>query len=78
MTRILRLEETSSHAGEPTTIYQVVGLPAGHEAFIRRIDSKWKVLRMKNGVRQSWDEGFETLEDAFAIVRAEYETDPQL
>ena len=33
----------------------------------------WKVLRVRNGVRQSWTEGHESLEDAFATVQAEHE-----
>lgn len=60
--------------GDLTAMYEVAGLPAGHEVFIRKTDGTWKVLRVRNGVRQSWDEGYETLDDAFETVKAEYES----
>jgi hypothetical protein len=79
MRAALRLEKStasgplSPQLGEQCEIYEVVGLPADHQAFIRRTDGTWKLLRVKNGVRQSWDEGYPLLEDAFAAIRSEYE-----
>ena len=72
----LRLEKSlfspfSPHAAGELEIYQVIGVPPGHEVFIRRTDGTWKVMRAKNGVRRSWDEGYPTLDDAFAAVRFE-------
>jgi hypothetical protein len=69
--------EASPHAGEGIELYEVIGLPLGHEVFLRRTDGKWKVLRVKNGVRQSWSEGYESLDDAFETVRGEYEGERQ-
>jgi hypothetical protein len=74
MTMMLGLVEVT-HAGDDSpgsTLYEVTGLPEGHQVFIRRTDGQWKVLRVKNGVRQSWNEGFDTVEDAFDTIRAEH------
>lgn len=70
--RVVLQGKASPHAGD-YTMYEVVGLPSGIEAFIRRIDGTWKVIRVRNGIRKSWAEGFDTLEDAFDTLRADYE-----
>jgi len=60
--------EASPHGGEDCEMYEVEGLQAGVEIFIRRTNGTWKVMRVRNGVRQSWAEGFDSLEQAFATV----------
>jgi hypothetical protein len=69
MANVLGLVAVTHGSATADTLYEVTGLPAGHEVFIRRTDGQWKVIRVKNGVRQSWNEGFDTLEEAFATVR---------
>jgi hypothetical protein len=56
---------------EDPVLYEVVGLPAGHEAFLRRIDRLWKVLIVRNGVVKAWREGLMSQEDALAVVYRE-------
>lgn len=72
------------HAGDgprlPTanpTVFEVVGLPPGDEALLRRVGNRWKVMRLKNGVRTSWSEGYESAEDALAVVQAQFDAEPE-
>jgi hypothetical protein len=67
------------HAGEDAelstrnpTIFEVIGFPSGEEAVIRRVDNRWKIIRVRNGVRTSWSEGYESAEDALAVLQNHY------
>ena len=65
--------DTPPRAGDDCEMYEVEGLPTGVEIFIRRTNGTWKMMRVRNGVRESWAEGFDSLEDAFETVQVDNE-----
>lgn len=65
--------QVSKSTSDTPWLYEVVGLPPEHDVFIRKLGNHWKVLRMRDGVRTSWSEGYASPEGALATVEAEWD-----
>ena len=49
--------------------YEVVGLPMQIKIMIAKVDARWQVLRIKNGVTGDWTGEYASAEQAFADIQ---------
>jgi hypothetical protein len=60
---------------ETADLYEVDGLPEGHQAFVARISRRWQILRFEQESSGEWSGDFSTSEDALAALQTIFSGD---
>jgi hypothetical protein len=71
-----RFRSPETIAGEEIAdLYEVDGLPEGHQAFVARISCRWQILRFEQAAGGDWSGDFSTSEDALAALQTIFSGD---
>jgi hypothetical protein len=73
-----RFRPAATIAEETSDLYEVDGLPEGHQAFVARISRRWQILRFEQAEGGEWSGDFSTSEEALAALQTIFsgETNP--
>jgi len=63
----------STRYSKTTFQYRVTGLPPRHEAFIREVDGRWKLMLVIDGVQSNWTGDYESPEAVRDELQKEFD-----